>query len=82
MAKQDEQTIGINIGLEPDADVAEIEHCLKKLGAKEIRRPSPENPDLMRVRLPVSANRKEFIARAKKLPGVRYVEEDAFSFTS
>jgi len=82
MTKHDEQTIGINVGLKPGADRSEIKHCLESLGAKEIRDPSPENPDLFRVRLPVSADRTAFIERARKLNGVRYVEEDAFSFTS
>lgn len=71
MTKKNEQTIGINIGLEPGADWAEIRRCLEKKGAVEIRNPSAENPDLLRVRLPVSADREAFIAYAEKLPGVR-----------
>jgi hypothetical protein len=82
MTQQHEQTIGINVGLKPGADRGEIKHCLEELGAKEIRDPSPENPDLFRVRLPVSADRTAFIERAGNLDGVRYVEEDTYSFTS
>ncbi len=82
MTEQDQQTIGINVGLEPGADWQKIKCRLEDLGGKEIRDPSAENPDLLRVRLPVTADRNAFIEDAKAVPGVRYVEEDAWFFAS
>jgi hypothetical protein len=69
------------IGLEPGADWARIKQQLVAEGADWSRDPSQTQPDVLVVSIPDDRNVSEILGRVKGLPGVRYAERDAMSFT-
>jgi hypothetical protein len=72
----------ILIGIESQADSGKLKKELLSFGADSANGPSEAQSDLIVVTVPADKNLDEFLLRAKKLPGVRYAELDAWRFTT
>ena len=70
------------VGLTEGADWKQVKQEVVAHGADWVRDPSPSQPDVLVVSIPDQANATTFISACKQTPGVRYVEGDAFSWTS
>ena len=70
------------IGVDSKADFQKITKELLSLGAEAATGPSAVQPDLIVATMASETNLDEFLTRARKLPGVRYAEPDAWRFTS
>jgi hypothetical protein len=71
----------VNVGLVTGAEWALVEKDLIEAGAESVRPPSPELPDVLIVTIPDHEDVREFVRRARELPGVRYAEPDSWQFS-
>ena len=70
------------IGLTPNANWGEVKQRLVQAGAETVSDPAASQSDVLVVTLPSDANVASFLEQAKRLPGVRYAEADAWRFSS
>lgn len=70
------------VGLTEGADWRQVKHEVVAHGADWVRDPSTSQPDVLVVSIPDEADADRFVAACKRTEGVRYVEGDAFSWTS
>ena len=70
------------IGLAEGADWARVKRAVVAHGAVWVRDPSPSQPDVLVVSIPDEASAPHFVAACQRTEGVRYVEADAFGWTS
>ncbi len=70
------------VGLSVDADWRQVKRAVVAHGATWVRDPSPPQPDVLVVSIPDDLDGGEFSAACRRTSGVRYVEADAFGFTS
>lgn len=70
------------IGLSDGADWTQVKQVAVAHGATWVRDPSPSQPDALVVSIPDEANGAEFADACRRADGVRYVEADAFGWTS
>ena len=71
----------IVVGLNKEADAADIVEQLKSEGAANVRPPSNLQPDAIVAEVPDDTNVQEILDAARQIPGVRYAEADSWRMT-
>lgn len=72
----------IIVGISPDKNQTELEQQLNAMGARIIRKPSRELPDVFILEVPSNSDIEGLLHRIRKLHGVRYAELEAWRSTS